>query len=89
MNRAQMQYVALEQDWNRLRDFEREWRIFAERVGKVALVILVVAVVSTLIGCAPASTPADWGTPDLHLADGTPCWWMDFTHRLHCERVHP
>jgi hypothetical protein len=50
-----MRYGALEQDWNRLRDHEREWRVFAERVGKVGLTILVVAVLATLVGCAVPS----------------------------------
>jgi hypothetical protein len=52
VNRAQMRHDALEQDWNRLRDYEREWRVFGERIGRVlVLIVTVAAVVAFLVGC--------------------------------------
>ncbi len=48
----EMRYGALEQDWNRLRDYEREWRIFGERVGRVLVLIAAVAGLTMLVsGC--------------------------------------
>ena len=53
---AQNRYDALEQDWNRLRDYEREWRVFGERVGRVlVLIVVVAATVALLVGCDSAA----------------------------------
>jgi hypothetical protein len=51
MTRCAMRQEALAQDWNRLRDHEREWRVFADRVGKVGLAIGILAVIGLLAGC--------------------------------------
>lgn len=51
MERDQLRYNALAEDWNRLRDYEREWRIFGERVGKFVLVIMMLAGIGLLVGC--------------------------------------
>lgn len=40
--------TALERDWNRLRDDERDWRIFTRRVFKATLIVLVLVLLS---GC--------------------------------------
>jgi hypothetical protein len=49
VTRAQLRTVALEQDWNRLRDYEREWRIFGERVGRVVVLIVAVWLLATWV----------------------------------------
>jgi hypothetical protein len=51
MKRDQLRYDALAEDWNRLRDYEREWRIFGERVGKFVLIVVVLWLASVLVGC--------------------------------------
>lgn len=57
-----MRYGALEQDWNRLRDYEREWRVFGERVGRVLVLVMAVAGLTMMVaGCdSPAQKCARW-----------------------------
>jgi len=59
---AQNRYDALEQDWNRLRDYEREWRVFGERVGRVLVLVVAVALITALLtGCdSPEQKCARW-----------------------------
>lgn len=59
---AQNRYDALAQDWNRLRDYEQEWRVFGERVGRGVFLIAVVAVLTAwLSGCdSPEQKCARW-----------------------------
>jgi len=49
--RWEKRLAALEQDWNRLRDDERDWRILGERVCRIALTLVIVALLVVLLGC--------------------------------------
>ena len=55
MSRKTIRRIALQRDWNRLRDDEHDWRIFTQYTFRVALVVLVIIAVSAVSGCVKSS----------------------------------
>lgn len=84
-----IRYEALSRDWNRQRDKLASYRLAIRWAlwGVATWVVLLL-----LFGCAapflPSVPPVDQrGTPDLYLADGSPCWYLEqVRHPLTCDR---
>ena len=89
-----IRYEALSRDWNQQRDKLKLHRLRIRRswiIGGLLCWLIIFA----LVGCAAPLLPkvpevGVRGVPDLHLEDGTPCWYIAAArHPLICNRRAP